>query len=60
MASVWHRGQHRYGIELKDILKSPTDFYENHHDYPMEGCQLNQYNENTISSMRPRKFYNSE
>ena len=38
MASVWHRAQHRYGIELKGILKNPTDFYKNHHGYPMEGC----------------------
>ena len=28
----------RYGIELKDILKNPTDFYGNHHDCPIKGC----------------------
>ena len=47
----------RYDIELKGVLKNPTEFYENHHVYPIKGCQLNQYNENTISFMRYKRFY---
>ena len=63
---VWHRYSIElntgYGIEpfQQKENKNPTDFYKNHHDYRMDGCQLNQYNENTVSSMRQRKFYISE
>ena len=32
MASVSHKGQH-HDIEVKSILKNPTDFYENHHEW---------------------------
>ena len=38
MSSLWHRAQHRYGIEPKGILKNSADFYENHHGYPMKNC----------------------
>ena len=44
----------RHGKEDKGILKKPTDFYKNCHDYPIKICQFNQYN--TISSMRQKKF----
>ena len=40
-----------YDIELKSILKNPTDFNRTI-NYPIKGCQLNQYNKNAKQSMK--------
>ena len=40
-----------YDIELKSILKNPTDFNRTI-NYPIKGCQLNQYDKNAKLSMK--------